>query len=351
MTYDSKQVLPVDGFKAPNYLGMITPADNDVLCGRSGKTLHHPGNVTYRNLVVEKKRDYVQKRYKKDKRQIAVNIVKQIRAQNPSGRFLSRDTDAEEGGEWHDIGDAKALEKTLQALREGAPKVRKELDEELAAAARKEAVESNNETRKYESCLGRDVRGNNSSREFSSSPKPFAMMSPIRTQGQHLRDEVPHTPTCAYCKCAYYVCACTNKSSYPNSSAVRASPSQAHSNHPMYQHPAPVYPYQYPYSHMYPYGAYDRVSGPPSRPSSEFCNVQREQESSSASARTSTSTTPEFDAAGESTAAIPDNSVAPPQPIATSTLPNSLPHQSSSTTYGYDEYPFDPHGYHHYYHR
>jgi hypothetical protein len=41
-----------------------------------------------------------------------------------NGRFLKQDTATQL---WHDVGDKKALDKTRQALREGAPELLKEI--------------------------------------------------------------------------------------------------------------------------------------------------------------------------------------------------------------------------------
>lgn len=59
-------------------------------------------------------------------------IVDEIRSRNPPGRFLKQDAGSKL---WHDIGEKKALDKTRQALREGAPEITKELtgDEEPPA--------------------------------------------------------------------------------------------------------------------------------------------------------------------------------------------------------------------------
>ena len=108
----------------------IVPTSNDVLCGRGAGTLNHPGNALYRSLVDEKKIEYITRSFKRDKRRIAEEIVAKIRKQDPPGRFLAQN---DEAGEWHDIGDIKAREKTLQALRENAPKVRRKMEEQNAA--------------------------------------------------------------------------------------------------------------------------------------------------------------------------------------------------------------------------
>mmetsp|Transcript_22182 Transcript_22182/g.32391 ORF Transcript_22182/g.32391 Transcript_22182/m.32391 type:complete len:225 (-) Transcript_22182:88-762(-) len=88
-------------------------SEYDVLFGRGGGTNRHAGNIYFRTLVSEKQPAYVQSR-KSDKTLIAKSIVAQIRSMN--GRFLKVDTAL---GEWVDVGDKKATEKTSQALREG----------------------------------------------------------------------------------------------------------------------------------------------------------------------------------------------------------------------------------------
>jgi hypothetical protein len=50
-----------------------------------------------------------------------------VRARDPPGRFLKQDPATKL---WHDIGEKKALDKTRQALREGAPEIMKELSGE-----------------------------------------------------------------------------------------------------------------------------------------------------------------------------------------------------------------------------
>jgi hypothetical protein len=99
------------------------PRDADVLCGRGGAALRHPGNQTYRRLVSLNKGLYVTC-LKTEKLKISRSIVAAIREQN--GRFLEKDNDR---NAWYDIGEKKAVEKTSQALREGAPKLRQKMAE------------------------------------------------------------------------------------------------------------------------------------------------------------------------------------------------------------------------------
>ena len=85
----------------------------DVLCGRGGGTNNHTGNNHWRALVAANKRLYISLP-KKQKNLVAKSIVHAIRSQG--GRFLQKDG---VHNVWNDIGDAKAIEKTSQALREG----------------------------------------------------------------------------------------------------------------------------------------------------------------------------------------------------------------------------------------
>jgi hypothetical protein len=103
---------------------IVDPRDVDVLCGRGGAALRHPGNQTYRRLVNMNKAIYTTC-LKTEKLKISRSIVAAIREQR--GRFLEREGNF---GTWYDIGDKKAIEKTSQALREGQPKLRQKMVED-----------------------------------------------------------------------------------------------------------------------------------------------------------------------------------------------------------------------------
>jgi len=105
-----------------------TPHEHDVLCGRGGSINSHAGNERFRELVEKRKRVYLTARFKREKRLIASSIVSEIRGLEPAGRFLTKDAKT---GKWKDIGDEKARDKTSQALRENAPKVRAEIETEI----------------------------------------------------------------------------------------------------------------------------------------------------------------------------------------------------------------------------
>jgi len=91
-----------------------SPHTHDVLCGRGGSSNRHIGNTNFRDLVQSNKALYVTLT-KRQKMMVARSIVQIVRSQNPPGRFLQKDP---ETALWFDIGRARALEKTSQALRE-----------------------------------------------------------------------------------------------------------------------------------------------------------------------------------------------------------------------------------------
>ncbi|MGK3736678.1 MAG: hypothetical protein ACI8RD_003793 [Bacillariaceae sp.] len=91
------------------------------MSGRGGATNSHIGNRLFRSLVKQYKSDYL-KAKKRDKPQVAAIVVDKIRERG--GRFLRR-YKSDEGMVWIEIGDGRAREKTCQALREGAPAIRR----------------------------------------------------------------------------------------------------------------------------------------------------------------------------------------------------------------------------------
>lgn len=103
------------------YITDIAP--QDVLSGRGGATNSHSGNKVFRSLVKEYQEQYLHAK-KRDKPSVADLVVQRVRERG--GRFLRRwDTDASGNVLWVDIGDLRAREKTCQALREGAPELRR----------------------------------------------------------------------------------------------------------------------------------------------------------------------------------------------------------------------------------
>eukprot|EP00531_Pseudo-nitzschia_arenysensis_P014241 CAMPEP_0116130788 /NCGR_PEP_ID=MMETSP0329-20121206/8663_1 /TAXON_ID=697910 /ORGANISM="Pseudo-nitzschia arenysensis, Strain B593" /LENGTH=644 /DNA_ID=CAMNT_0003625183 /DNA_START=70 /DNA_END=2004 /DNA_ORIENTATION=+ len=99
------------------------PHSHDVLCGRGGGTNNHIGNSHWRMLVAANKQLYITLP-KRQKMLLSRSIVNAVRSQNPPGRFLQKDGKTKL---WFDVGDQRAQEKTSQALREGAPDIRKKV--------------------------------------------------------------------------------------------------------------------------------------------------------------------------------------------------------------------------------
>lgn len=136
----------------------------DVLCGRGGHTNNHQGNHSYREMVKCRKDRYLRAK-KRDKPLVASEIVELVRKRG--GRFLQRcnGTDLAGEGLWVDIGDERAKEKACQALREGAPKLLRELGRERSALDdRKEEGHQ----KKLLSSTNRDLSGQDEKRP----PKP-----------------------------------------------------------------------------------------------------------------------------------------------------------------------------------
>ena len=102
--------------------GITKPHPHDVLSGRGNNINMHPGNQYFRSLVKYLKNEYVMSA-KGDKPVFAKYIFKHIRVLDPPGRFLKKN-----GEHWEDIGEKKAMEKTRQALREDADKVKNEIE-------------------------------------------------------------------------------------------------------------------------------------------------------------------------------------------------------------------------------
>ena len=124
-------------FNENQLTGVTVICENDIVCGRGGAALKHPGNLAYRKIVNINKTLYATC-LKAEKLRISKSIVAAIREVN--GRFLEREdgkisTTLDECNEdgspvtWCDIGDRRAIEKTSQALREGQPKLLKKLQQ------------------------------------------------------------------------------------------------------------------------------------------------------------------------------------------------------------------------------
>jgi len=101
----SKDFLPSD----------YNPDINDVLMGRGKKCFEHVGNERFRSLVASKLDEYSSATAKKDKTNILLSIVSQVRMRSPKGGFIKQDSTT---GLWFEVGDFLAREKVSQAFRD-----------------------------------------------------------------------------------------------------------------------------------------------------------------------------------------------------------------------------------------
>jgi len=101
-----------------------SPTTSDVLLGRGGGINGHFGNKVFREWVRVRKEEYNLAPNKAEKTRVATEVMNQVKAQAPPGRFLQRDPTAGPPGWWVEVDGARALAKTSQALREGAPQIR-----------------------------------------------------------------------------------------------------------------------------------------------------------------------------------------------------------------------------------
>mmetsp|Transcript_12369 Transcript_12369/g.14135 ORF Transcript_12369/g.14135 Transcript_12369/m.14135 type:complete len:271 (-) Transcript_12369:135-947(-) len=90
------------------------PHQNDVICGRGGMANYHNGNMRFRDVVKGFEIRY-NTSSRRNKPNVAHEVVNMIRYQNPPGRFLKKDKPT---GTWHEIGDKMAVQKTCQVFRD-----------------------------------------------------------------------------------------------------------------------------------------------------------------------------------------------------------------------------------------
>lgn len=87
--------------------------DTDVLCGRGGRSNHHPGNKRYRQVVSDMKATYKNTDKKMKKTTLSWSIVDHVC--NYGGRFIKKDSVT---GKYYLATRKEAQRKTSQALRE-----------------------------------------------------------------------------------------------------------------------------------------------------------------------------------------------------------------------------------------
>jgi hypothetical protein len=114
------------GEAGSGYIWKLLP--NDVLCGRGVQANANHGNKAFRHLVREYQVEYLACR-RNEKPLISTKIMEIVRSRG--GRFLRRVKVAagypRDRFAWVEIGDQRVYEKVCQALRDGAPQIRKQM--------------------------------------------------------------------------------------------------------------------------------------------------------------------------------------------------------------------------------
>jgi len=99
---------------------IIKLTHTDVLLGRGVGTNRRAGNTYFREVVSQHVEEYLTST-KTHKMEITRSVIDRIHALNPPGRFLEKD---EVWGGWRVCEMKRAHEKTAQALRDGAARLR-----------------------------------------------------------------------------------------------------------------------------------------------------------------------------------------------------------------------------------
>lgn len=93
--------------------GILNPSPNDIICGR-GKSIAHPGNQRFRQMIMERKDEYQAARRREEKTRITIEIVDKLRQGPNPARFLLKDQKLQL---WVEVGEEYRKEKVSHALR------------------------------------------------------------------------------------------------------------------------------------------------------------------------------------------------------------------------------------------
>jgi hypothetical protein len=129
-----KQVSP-EGKSKKKERDSITPSDdgvtfelqgNDIVCGRGAPSNSQHGNQLLKDLVEEYQTSYLCGK-RTDKPKIAMHVMDEVNARG--GRFVRRVKTASNGRSfgWEKLEDKRSYEKVCQALRDGAPELRRKM--------------------------------------------------------------------------------------------------------------------------------------------------------------------------------------------------------------------------------
>lgn len=100
--------------------------DNDIVCGRGAPSNLQEGNKIFREMVEQHQAFYLCSK-RADKPKIALQVMDEVRARG--GRFVRRVKAATNGRSfgWEELEEKRSYEKVCQALREGAPEIRRKM--------------------------------------------------------------------------------------------------------------------------------------------------------------------------------------------------------------------------------
>lgn len=163
------------------------PTKEDVLCGRGGGINAHEGNVAFRQMVHEQKERYNVAANKQEKAEISQHIVDQVKENG--GRFLQKDEFrgySSGGSFWVEIDNMKAIAKTSQALREGAPSIRAKAARSTTSGKKSAGKRSRKTTASSKQASAKRARSRSRSR--SNSPH----INSIEKQQEEKKDNVVH---------------------------------------------------------------------------------------------------------------------------------------------------------------
>ena len=103
----------------------------DIVCGRGAPKNFHYGNQAFRELVEDYQTSYLCAK-RNDKPQIALKLLDILKSRG--ARFVRRHKSCsyrKTASSWVEINDKAAYEKVCQALRDGAPHVRRQMESKL----------------------------------------------------------------------------------------------------------------------------------------------------------------------------------------------------------------------------
>jgi hypothetical protein len=122
-----KQVTPEGKSKKKERDGvMFELQGNDIVCGRGAPSNFQHGNQLFKDLVEEHQTSYLYGK-RSDKPKIAMHLMDEVHARG--GRFVRRVKTASNGRSfgWEEVEDKRSYEKVCQALRDGAPELRRKV--------------------------------------------------------------------------------------------------------------------------------------------------------------------------------------------------------------------------------